>query len=204
MKKYLILVVLSLFLLSGCGKKTAPAPSPTPAPKLVEMEVQFRPEITLSPRADGHELYLKINKISDTISKIEYEITYLATDDNLEIEKGASGIIEAEELATGKSERKILLGTESCTNGCKYKYDTGVRGGKLSLVFSLKNGQMSIFESPFILQSTADLKKAGGRLVWTEENYTYTPKNKPSGTHFYIAHKNYLDSGYLVTSSGAL
>lgn len=204
MKKYLILIVFSLFFLSACGQKTAPAPSPTPAPKLAEMDVQFRPEISLTPRADGHELYLKINKISDTISKIEYEITYLATDGNFEIEKGASGIIEAEELSTGKSERKILLGTESCTNGCKYKYDTGVSGGKLNLIFSLKNGQISMFETPFILQSTADLKKAGGVLVWTEENYSYTPKNKPSGSHFYIAHKNYLDGSYLVTSSGTL
>lgn len=204
MKKYLVLVILSLFLLSGCGKKTAPAPSPTPAPKLVEMPVESRPEISLSPRIDGHELYLKINKISDTISKIEYEITYLATDDNLEIEKGASGIIESSELATGKVDRKILLGTESCTNGCKYKYDSGVSGGNLSLIFSLKNGQMSMFETPFILKSTADLKKTGGLLVWSEENYTYTPKNKPIGSHFYIAHKNYLDGSYLVTSSGAL
>ena len=204
MKKYLIIVFISLFFLSGCGKKTAPAPSPTPAPKLVEMELQYRPEISLTPRADGHELYLKINKISDIISKIEYEITYLATDNNLEIEKGASGIIETSELATGKVERKILLGTESCTNGCKYKYDSGVSGGNLSLIFSLKNSQKSIFETPFILKSTADLKKAGGLLVWSEENYTYTPKNKPGGSNFYIAHKNYLDGSYLVTSSGAL
>jgi len=204
MKKYLIIVFISLFLLSSCGKKTAPAPSPTPAPKIVEMEPQYRPEISLTPRADGHELYLKINKISDTIGKIEYEITYLATDNNLEIEKGASGIIETSELATGKVERKILLGTESCTNGCKYKYDSGVSGGNLNLIFSLNNGQISMFETPFILRSTADLKKAGGLLEWSEENYTYTPKNKPSGSHFFIAHKNYLDGSYLVTSSGAL
>ncbi len=204
MKKYLIIVFISLFLLSSCGKKTAPAPSPTPAPKIVEMEPQYRPEISLTPRADGHELYLKINKISDTIGKIEYEITYLATDNNLEIEKGASGIIETSELATGKVERKILLGTESCTNGCKYKYDSGVSGGNLNLIFSINNGQMSMFDTPFILRSTADLKKAGGLLEWSEENYTYTPKNKPSGSHFFIAHKNYLDGSYLVTSSGAL
>jgi len=204
MKKYLIIVFISLFLLSSCGKKTAPAPSPTPAPKIVEMEPQYRPEISLIPRADGHELYLKINKISDTIGKIEYEITYLATDNNLEIEKGASGIIETSELATGKVERKILLGTESCTNGCKYKYDSGVSGGNLNLIFSINNGQMSMFDTPFILRSTADLKKAGGLLEWSEENYTYTPKNKPSGSHFFIAHKNYLDGSYLVTSSGAL
>lgn len=204
MKKYLILVVLSLFLLSGCGKKAAPAPSPTPAPKLVEMEIQNRPEISLTPRVDGHELTLKLNKISDTISKIEYEITYLATDANLEIEKGASGILENSELASGKAERKILLGTESCTNGCKYKYDTGVSGGKLSLIFSLKNGSISIFETPFILKSTADLKKSGGQLLWSEENFTYTPKNKLSGSNYFIAHKNFLDGSYLVTSSGAL
>lgn len=204
MKKYLILIVISLFFLSGCGKKSTPVPTPTPAPKLVEMELQYRPEISLTPRADGHELFLKINKISDIISKIEYEITYLATDSNLEIEKGASGIIESSELSLGIAERKILLGTESCTNGCKYKYDTGVSGGKLSLIFSLKNSQISMFETPFILKSTADLKKTGGQLVWSQENFTYTPKNKLSGSHYFIVHKNYLDGSYLVTSSGAL
>ena len=204
MKKYLILIIFSLFFLSGCGKKTAPAPSPSPAPKLVEMELQYRPEISLTPRADGHELFLKINKISDIISKIEYEITYLATDTNLEIEKGASGIIDSSELSLGKVERKILLGTESCTNGCKYKYDTGITGGNLNLIFSLKNGQISMFETPFILRSTAELKKAGNLLVWSEENFTYTPKNKLSGSHYFIAHKNFIDGSYLVTSSGSL
>lgn len=204
MKKYLVLIVLSLFFLSGCGKKSTPVPTPTPAPKLVELEVQYRPEISLTPRVDGHELFLKINKISDIISKIEYEITYLATDSNLEIEKGASGIIESSEVSTGKAERKILLGTESCTNGCKYKYDSGVSGGNLSIIFTLKDSRISMFETPFILKSTADLKKTGNQLVWTEENFTYTPKNKLSGSHYFIAHKNYLDGSYLVTSSGAL
>lgn len=204
MKKYLILIVFSLFFLSACGKKNTPTPTPTPAPKLVEMELQYRPEISLTPRADGHELFLKIGKISDIISKIEYEITYLATDNNLEIEKGASGIIESSELSLGKADRKILLGTESCTSGCKYKYDAGVSGGNLNLIFTLKNGQISMFETPFILRSTADLKKAGNLLVWSEENFTYTPKSKLSGSHYFIAHKNYLDGSYLVTSSGSL
>jgi len=203
MKKYLIIILLSCFFLSGCGKKSAPAPSPTPLPKLIEMPVENRPEISLTPRADGHELYLKINKISDTISKIEYEITYLATDDDLEIEKGASGVIEGDEILTAKSERKILLGTESCTNGCKYKYDSGVSGGKLSFVFYLKSGQKAIFETPFILRSSADIKKAGNLLVWEEKNYTYTPK-KVTPSQFFIVHQSYLDGSYLVTSSGAL
>lgn len=204
MKKYIVITLISLFFLSACGKKTAPAPSPTPAPKIVEMEVQNRPNISLTPRSDGHELYLKIDNISDIINKIEYEITYLASDNDLEIEKGASGIIDSSDLSLGKVERKILLGTESCTNGCKYKYDTGVSGGNINIIFSLKSGQISIFETPFILRSTADLKKANNLLVWNEEKYTYTPKNILSGSHYFIAHKNYLDGSYLVTSSGSL
>lgn len=203
MKKYLGIIFFSLLLLSSCGKKTTPSITPTPTPRLVEIEVQNRPNITLTPRSDGHELFLKIESISDIFSKIEYEITYVASDNDLEIEKGASGIIDSTELSSGKVDRKILLGTESCTNGCKYKYDAGVTGGNLVLNFTLKNNQIAIFESPFILRSTADLKKTG-QLVWSEENFTYTPKNKLVGSHYFIAHKNYIDGSYLVTSSGAI
>jgi len=198
----LVGIILSFFLIRT-KKSDSGVPSPTPAPKLVEIEVKDRPNISLTPRKDGHELTLKIDNISPIFSKIEYEITYIAVDNTLEIEKGASGIIDSEELSITKVERKILLGTESCTNGCKYKYDAGVTGGNLSLIFTLKNGQFSIFDTPFILKSTADIIKSG-QLQWPEEDFTYTFKSKPTGSHFYIAHKNFIDGSYLVTSSGSL
>lgn len=203
MKKYFALLLLSTLFLSACGKKNpATTVTPTPAPALVEMAVADRPQISLISRNDGHELTLRIASISNKISKIEYELTYTATDGNLEIEKGASGIIESKDFANGKIDRKILLGTESCTSGCKYKYDTGVNGGNLNLVFTNSSGQISTFDTPFILRSAAEIKKAG-KINWSEENFTETPKSIPAGTYF-IVMKDYKNSSYLISNSSSL
>lgn len=202
MKKYLTLILCSTLLLSACGKKsTTVVSTPTSAPKLVEMAIDERPQVSLVSRADGHELSIKIASISSNITKIEYELTYTAGQADLQIEKGATGTIEPTDLATGKTERKILLGTESCTAGCKYKYDDGVTGGNLNLTFTNKNGQISTFDTPFILRSAAEIKKAG-KLLWTDQNYTYTPKSIPSGSYF-VALKDYKNDSYMVTNSSS-
>lgn len=202
MKKYLCLVLVSALFLSACGKKnTTTTTAPSPTPKLMELAVADRPQVSLTPRSDGHELTLKVSSISN-ISKIEYEILYFANDGGLEIEKGASGIIESKDISSGTAERKILLGTESCTNGCKYKYDTGITGGNINLKFTTTNSQLAIFDSPFILRTSAEIKKAG-KLIWTEENFNYSP-SKLTGNNFFIAHKDYKNGAYMVTSSGSL
>ena len=202
MKKYLSLILISALIFSACGKKTDTAATPTPTPRLVELAVEDRPSISLTSRSDGHELTLKLTSISNKISKIEYELTYVAIDGGLEIEKGASGIIETKDFISGSAEKKILLGTESCTSGCKYKYDSGITGGNLNILFTTNNSQISTFDSPFIIRTTAEIKKTG-KLVWTEQDYTYTP-TKLTGSNFYIVHKNYKDGSYMVTSSGTL
>jgi hypothetical protein len=201
MKKYLSLIFIATLFLSACGKKNTTTIAPSPTPRLVELSVEDRPQISLTPRSDGHELSLKFSSISSSITKIEYELTYVAVDGNLEIEKGASGIIESKDFSSGKAQKKILLGTESCTNGCKYKYDAGITGGNLNLTFTTNNGQISTFDSPFILRTAAEVKKAG-KLVWTQEDYTYTP-SKYTGINFFIAHKDYKNGGYMVTSSNS-
>lgn len=202
MKKYFGLILISALILSACGKKTTvTTTAPSPTPRLVEMLAADRPLITLISRPDGHELNLKLSSISSNISKIEYELTYVASDAGLEIEKGASGIIETKDFSSGNTERKILLGTESCTSGCKYKYDAGVTGGNLNLTFTTKNSQISTFDTPFILRSAAEIKKAG-KLNWTEENFTYTPKSIPASS-FFIALKDFKNASYLVTNSSS-
>lgn len=202
MKKYLSIVLMSFLLLSACGKKATVTVTPTPTPRLVEMAAADRPSVSLTSRSDGHELTLKMASISPDITKIEYELTYVAVDGGLEIEKGASGIIESKDITSGNVERKILLGTESCTSGCKYKYDAGITGGNLNIIFTTKNSQISTFDTPFILRTTAEIKKTG-KLVWTEQDYTYTP-TKLTGSNFYIAHKDFKNGGYMVTSSSSL
>lgn len=199
MKKYLLILPLffSALFLSGCGKKKTAVITPTPTPRMVELAPEDRPSVTLSPRSDGHELHLKLGSVSPKITKIEYELTYTAVDGAMEIEKGASGIIESSELINGTITRNILLGTESCTNGCKYKYDTGVTHGNLTLLIT-SDGQLSTFETPFILRSAADIKKGGGKIVWEDVNFSQTP---PKTSPFYVVHRDYQSGEYLINAS---
>ena len=155
MKKILFLLLVSSFFLSSCGtKKTIISPTPTPIPRELIITDDQKPVVSLTPREDGHELTLIVSKINPLFIKIEYELIYTATDSGLEIEKGVSGNFETKDITNGSSERKILLGTESCTNGCKYKYDSGINGGSLSLTLMTKDNQVASLEMPFTLTST--------------------------------------------------
>jgi len=150
-----IFLLLSTFVLSSCGtKKTVTSATPTPVPRELSITDDQKPTVALTPREDGHELTLKISKINSIFTKIEYELIYTATDSGLDIEKGVSGNIEAKDISNSTAERKILLGTESCTNGCKYKYDANVNGGTLNLILITTDNQVATMEMPFTLTST--------------------------------------------------
>lgn len=150
-----ICLLFSVFVLSACGpKKTIIPLTPTPIPRELVITEDQKPIVNLTPRPDGHELTLNISKIDPIFTKIEYELIYTAVDSGLEIEKGVSGNFETKDITNGSSERKILLGTESCTNGCKYKYDSGVNGGSLNLTLITKDNQVASLEMPFTLTST--------------------------------------------------
>jgi len=187
-KSAIFLLLISTFLLSACGsKKTAsptPAPSPTTGPVLVELSPAERPYISIIPRADGHELKLKISRIPSSIKQIEYELLYTATDNGMEIEKGIGDNLQ---VNSPTIERDLLLGTSSCTNGCKYKYDNGVTGGSLSLTFITGNSQLSTFQTPFTLKSGSEIKKTG--LGLTTENFSLTAASVAND--FYLLLKNY-------------
>lgn len=183
-----LIIILSSFVFSACGKKTAtPKTEPTPVPRLVELTPEKKPYISLVPRDDGHSLKLKINKIQTSISQIEYELIYTAVDNGLEIEKGAGDTIKVDSTSL---ERDILLGTASCTNDCKYKYDTGVTGGIVSLTLISDNGQISTIEAPFVLKSTADLKKENNNIALSNDTFSTKVTTKPN--EFYILIKNAL------------
>lgn len=193
----LTLTIASLFL-AGCGKKTVVTAKPTPTPKAFEMALADRPIISLIPSKDGHTLTLKLDKVPSSISQIEYEVLYNAQDNGSEIEKGVGDTIK--EISATIS-RSLLLGTESCTNGCKYKYDTGIIGGTVTLNFIDKNGQIATFESKFDFKTTADINKAG-KFTFTTDNFSVTPKSKLSGTDYYIIMKSY-QGDYSIFSSAS-
>lgn len=195
--KYFLLILLSTFFLSGCGKKTKTNNvTPVPVTQKLELAENDKPIISLIPRQDGHELKLVIDNIPQNISEIEYELIYSAIDEGLEMEKGVGDSIKVE---SKKIERDLLLGTSSCTNGCKYKYDEGVVGGTLSLTFLTADNQNLHYETSFILRTSADIKKDGG-LSLSLENFeikaTVTSKND-----YFILIRN-LPSYYSVFSSG--
>ena len=191
-------ILISGLLLTACGSKQTAAPSPpTPTPRLVEIPIEQRPIISLSPRNDGHMLFLKLTNVPNSISAIEYEVIYTAKDGNMEIEKGLGDTIKD---ISSTIERKLLLGTESCTNGCKYKYDEGVNGGTISLKFANKNGQISTYESSFSLQSAAQLRQAKLFKLLTDD-FQITIDSKLSGKDYFVLLKQYR-GGYSVFSNG--
>ncbi len=207
---FIICLLASTFFLSSCNKKTTPtpAPTPTPIPKLIEIENGQKPYISLIPRQDGHELKLIIDRLPQIVSQIEYELLYTANDEGLEIEKGVGDTIKLNKT-TSKIERDILLGTSSCTNGCKYKYDTGVSGGTLSLNFYTQNGQVFTYESPFVLTTTADINKDKS-IGLPSDNFVVNLSGLTKTNHFFIVIKNFgtqkpiqgFSSVYSIFSSG--
>ena len=199
MNKKLFLILACALTLSACGSQTAvKAPVASPTPKLVEMTMADRPKISLTPRQDGHMLYLKINKISANISQIDYELLYDAGENGAQIEKGLSDTIKD---TSADVSRDLLLGTESCTSGCKYNYDAGVSGGTLTMTFTTKNGQVSTFVTPFTLNSTADIKKSG-EIKLPTENFSVKSKTKLTGSDYFLLMKNFL-GGYTIFSNSA-
>lgn len=193
MKKLLTLVLISS-LLFACGKTTTsqvtPTPKPSIRPKLTKIELSRMPAVSLVPRNDGHEIKLLIKNIPSNIAKIEYELLYSATDGGLSVEKGLGDTIQQVQASI---ERDLLLGTSSCTSGCKYKYDSGVTGGKITLNFITNTNEVATFESDFSLQTGADIKRKGILLVDFPKDKTDTYK----AGQFVIALKN--SSGEFVT-----
>jgi hypothetical protein len=192
------IIISSSFLLSACTKKTTTTPTKnTQATKQIELTADEKPYISLIPRADGHELKFKVIDIPSKFSTVEYELIYIAEDEDLEIEKGVSGTIKLDSSNFGKD---LLLGTSSCTNGCKYKYDEGITGGVLTLTLTTEDKKYFSFETPFVIKSSAEINKEKS-IKLTQENFeikaTTTTKND-----FFIAIKN-IKSAYSVFSSGS-
>ena len=195
--KYLSIMLVSSFFLSACGKKIVTTANPTPVSQILELSNQDKPVISLIPSADGHELKLKIDNISQNITEFEYDLIYSVVDESLEMEKGAGDTIK---VTTKNFEKDILMGTSSCTTGvCKYKYDQGVVGGTLSITFLTSNNQSLRYETPFTFKTSKDIKKEGG-LSLSLENFqikgTITSVND-----YFILIKN-LSDYYSVFSSG--
>jgi hypothetical protein len=194
----IIVVLISAFLLTRTKKTTTVNPIKTnQTAKQIELTAEEKPYISLIPRADGHELKFKVANIPAKFSTAEYELIYTAEDAGLEIEKGVSGTVK---LTDGNFEKDLLLGTSSCTNGCKYKYDEGITGGVLSLTLNTSDKQYITFETPFVLKSSAQFNKDKG-LKLNQENFEIKA-TVTSRSDFFIAIKN-SKTVYSIFSSGS-
>ncbi len=185
------IVITSSLFLTACGKKTTTA-KPTlktnvQSTKTIELSPQDRPYISLTPRADGHLLTLKIDNIPSSVTQLDYELIYTVHDPatNQDIEKGVGDTVKEVSKSISKD---LLLGTESCTNGCKYSYDNGVNGGTLTLTLMTAEGQ-AVFESPFVFKSSADIKKENG-ISLPAENITVSATTTTK-SDFFVMLKNY-------------
>ena len=191
----LVLIILaSIFLLPKLGKKDdASKITPTPTPRGFTLTAEEMPYASIIASADGHYLTLKLEKIPDFISKIEYDLTYTAVDEGLEIEKGVGGNID--EIQNNSFEREVLLGTESCTSGCKYKYDTGVNGGILYLTLISSSNQVTSLELPYTLSTSADIKTDGISVA------DFTIMATPADSAYYVLLQNPNQTYSLFSSS---
>lgn len=184
----LLILTLPLLIFSACiSKSSAPAkPSPTPKPQTIELKPEEKPYISLIPSADGHWLKLKIDNIPNFITQIEYELIYRAVDNQSEIEKGVGDTVK--DILGNRIERDLLMGTSSCTNGCKYKYDAGITGGSLSLTFIRPNNEPLSFETSFTLKTGTDLKK---EKVFSLVQDNFSINLSSPGSDYFVLLKNY-------------
>ena len=196
----IVLVTITIILLITNKNKTKNTVVNNNPVNNVQKELNLtddqKPTISLIPRTDGHELKLKIDGVPSNITQIEYELLYSAQDNGLEIEKGVGDTVK---ITSPNVEKDLLLGTASCTAGCKYAYDKGVSSGTLSLTFSTADNQSTIYETSFVLKTSADIKKDGGFSL-PLENFSVKASTSTQSDYFIVI-KNFKPF-YSVFSNG--
>jgi|APSaa5957512622_1039677.scaffolds.fasta_scaffold10949_1 hypothetical protein len=156
MKKYLkiaipvsiVLVVSGIFFLKKSAKKDE-TPKQIETRKIEQINklaIKERPFVTLSPRTDGREVTLSVDRVFNAIGA-EYELEY-QTDTLIQ---GVFGTLEfkGQDMPLKKD---LLFG--SCSKG-KCRYDEGVTGGSLTMRFE-GGDQPYTLKSDFNLQNMAD------------------------------------------------
>lgn len=194
---FLITFIIAFTINKKGKEKVAPISKDTETVKELVLEDSQKPYISITPQFDGRRLDIKITNIPASVIEIEYDLIYTAQDGNLEIEKGVGGTAK---IDSSVFERELLLGTESCTNGCKYKYDENIVGGILILNFLTKDNQSAYFEAPFVFVNSADIKANGG-LSLKEEGFSIKA-SVTSKNEYFILIKNYQPL-YSVFSSAS-
>jgi hypothetical protein len=179
MKKYLpfmlvgvgIVVIIAVFLIVKNRKPVVVAPVDDTQVKLLDLPVTERPVVSLIPFADGHYLKLRVTRFVKNAATMDYELLYQTDKD---ITQGVPG--EAK-LTGDLYEVDLLLGTESSG---KFRYDTGVETGSISLKFRDTNKNlMAKYMSDFHMQTGVTT------LSSIDDKFSYTLPKVQKGV-FYV------------------
>jgi len=139
----ILLIILAWMFWPSKKTKTT---TQTPTKKLEEINkiaLADRPYVTLTPRADGKEVTMTIDRVAKATS-VEYEMEYQAES----LIQGVFGTIDFTQ-ETAPVSKNLLFG--SCSKG-KCRYDEGISGGSLTLRF--EGGK-----EPFALKSDFNLQQ---------------------------------------------
>lgn len=176
MKKYLpiILFLVGVLVLVGVYFFVIKKPAKTPVEEIssqIEVSLENRPIVSLTPSADGHWLKLTINKIKIDAKSLDYELLYDLPDGRTQ---GVPGTVALE--GKSKIEKDLLMGSESSG---KFRYDEGVELGDLTIRFRNDKGKLLIkFATKFHLQSGTK------NLTSTDANFSFVLDKKPSKAFF--------------------
>ena len=138
----LVVLVLVYFFVIKPSKKTKVVEDDA---ALIEVSLNDRPIVSLTPTSDGHWLNLKIEKIKiPKAFSMDYELLYNLPDGRTQ---GVPGSITLNSQTL--IERKLLLGSESSG---KFRYDEGVKEGMITIRFRNDKGKLvSRFTTKFAL-----------------------------------------------------
>ena len=184
MKKYLKFIIPGVILLIGLSwlfwpaKKTK-TETQAPAKKMEEINkivLSDRPFVTLTPRENGKEVKLMIDRVKDAAA-VEYEMEYQAAS----LIQGVFGTIDFTQEPAPVS-KDLLFG--SCSKG-KCRYDEGVTGGGVTLRFDGGSAPYAL-KSDFNLQQMFDRQ---GKFVSRDSKATLDvgTKGLPDKTYVIVA-----------------
>lgn len=153
MKKLIPLVVIVIIGIAGLllfisrNQKPKTSEEETVPANIIEVPIEKRPYVALTPRSDAHEIKFEMANLIEAKS-VDYELVYLAG----EVSRGVIGSVELK--GETSLSRDLLLG--SCSkNVCKY--DEGITGGTLSLKVKGQAGTQK-YEFPWSLSSGSEAK----------------------------------------------
>lgn len=185
MKKYLpiilgviVIVGIILALLLKGGNKTSNTGDEDEGSNVPTLSEQEWPAISLTPTSkagvsgsDGHWLNFKVEKINvPGAASMDYLMVYTTSDGG---QQGVPGKINL----TGDSiEKALLLGSESSG---KYRYDTGVETGTMTITFRDSKGKMlGKLSSEFHFQTGVT------ELTSADNTFKYTLDKMAKGVYF--------------------